>query len=250
MNLGTIFLSETVGTAMLVLLGTGVVATAILTKSKGLGGGWLLINFGWGLAVFAGVTVSYASGGHLNPAVTIGFLTTGSIDFGTALVYWAAQMVGAFIGAVLTYFAFKQHFDQEEDPGKKLGVFSTGPEIRSYGWNLVTEVIATFVLVFVVMSFGKTGPDAVVIEGVPGGLAALGALPVALLVVGIGASLGGPTGCAINPARDLGPRIAHALLPIKGKGKSDWSYAWVPVVGPLLGGVLAALASMVLLPAV
>ncbi|MGK9148931.1 aquaporin family protein [Plantibacter flavus] len=250
MNLGTIFLSETVGTAMLVLLGTGVVATAILTKSKGLGGGWLLINFGWGLAVFAGVTVSYASGAHLNPAVTVGLLTVGKITIVEALVYWAAQMVGAFIGAVLTYFAFKQHFDQEEDPGKKLGVFSTGPEIRSYGWNLITEIIATFVLVFVVLSFGKVGPGVETSAAIPAGLAALGALPVALLVVGIGASLGGPTGYAINPARDLGPRIAHALLPIKGKGTSDWSYAWVPIVGPLIGGVLAGLLSMVLLPAV
>ncbi|MFZ4893169.1 MIP/aquaporin family protein [Plantibacter sp. Mn2098] len=250
MNLGIIFLSEVVGTAMLVLLGTGVVATAILTKSKGLGGGWLLINFGWGLAVFAGVTVSYASGAHLNPAVTIGLLTVGKITITQALVYWAAQLVGAFIGAIITWFAFKQHFDLEEDPGKKLGVFSTGPEIRSYGWNLVTEIIGTFVLVFVVLSFGKTGAGVETTTTVPAGLAALGALPVALLVVGIGASLGGPTGYAINPARDLGPRIAHALLPIKGKGSSDWSYAWVPIVGPLIGGVLGGLASLVLLPAI
>lgn len=243
--LGTIFLSETVGTAMLILLGAGVVATAILAKSKGLGGGWLLINFGWGLAVFAGVTVSYSSGAHLNPAVSIGLLTTGQITFLQFLVYVAAQMVGAFIGAVLAWLAFKQHLDAETDPGAKLGVFSTGPAIRNYGWNLVTEVIATFVLVFVVIGFGRGG-DAEV--ATPAGLAALGAVPVALLVVGIGASLGGPTGYAINPARDLGPRIAHAVLPIKGKGSSDWAYAWVPIVGPLLGGVLAGLASMALLP--
>jgi glycerol uptake facilitator protein len=243
--LATIFLSETVGTAMLLLLGGGVVATAILAKSKGLGGGWLLINFGWGLAVFAGVTVSYASGAHLNPAVTIGLLTTGDIDFPQALVYWAAQMVGAIIGAVFVWLAFKQHLDAEEDPGAKLGVFSTGPAIRNYGWNLVTEIIATFVLVFVVIGFGRAGDSDL---GVPAGLAALGAVPVALLVVGIGASLGGPTGYAINPARDLGPRIVHALLPIKGKGSSDWSYAWVPIVGPLIGGVLAGALSGVLLP--
>jgi glycerol uptake facilitator protein len=224
---------------MLLLLGGGVVATAILAKSKGLGGGWLMINFGWGLAVFAGVTVSYASGAHLNPAVTIGLLTTGDISFVQALVYWAAQMVGAIIGAVFVWLAFKQHLDAEEDPGAKLGVFATGPAIRNYGWNLVTEIIATFVLVFVVIGFGRAEPA---------GLAALGALPVALLVVGIGASLGGPTGYAINPARDLGPRIAHAILPIKGKGSSDWSYAWVPIVGPLIGGVLAGALSGLLLP--
>lgn len=243
--LATIFLSETVGTAMLLLLGGGVVATAILAKSKGLGGGWLLINFGWGLAVFAGVTVSYASGAHLNPAVTIGLLTIGKITFVQALVYWGAQMVGAMIGAVLVWLAFKQHLDAEEDPGAKLGVFSTGPAIRNYGWNLVTEVIGTFVLVFVVIGFGRVGDTEL---GSPAGLAALGAVPVALLVVGIGASLGGPTGYAINPARDLGPRIIHALLPIKGKGSSDWSYAWVPIVGPLIGGVLAGALSGVLLP--
>lgn len=243
--LATIFLSEVVGTAMLLLLGGGVVATAILAKSKGLGGGWLLINFGWGLAVFAGVSVSYASGAHLNPAVTIGLLVKGDIDFVQALVYWGAQMIGAMIGAVLVWLSFKQHLDAEEDPGAKLGVFSTGPAIRNYGWNLVTEIIATFVLVFVVIGFGRVG-DAEV--GTPAGLAALGALPVALLVVGIGASLGGPTGYAINPARDLGPRIVHALVPIKGKGSSDWSYAWVPIVGPLIGGALAGALSGVLLP--
>ncbi|RUR02051.1 aquaporin family protein [Labedella endophytica] len=230
---------------MLLLLGGGVVATAILAKSKGLGGGWLLINFGWGLAVFAGVTVSYSSGAHLNPAVTIGLLTTGDITFVQALVYWGAQMVGALIGAFFVWLAFKQHLDAEEDAGAKLGVFATGPAIRNYGWNLVTEIIATFVLVFVVIGFGRVG-DAEV--GTPAGLAALGAVPVALLVVGIGASLGGPTGYAINPARDLGPRIMHALLPIKGKGSSDWSYAWVPIVGPLVGGVLAGAASGLLLP--
>jgi glycerol uptake facilitator protein len=243
--LATIFLSETVGTAMLLLLGGGVVANVLLAKSKGLGGGTLMINFGWGLAVFAGVTVSYSSGAHLNPAVTVGLLTVGDITFVQALVYFAAEMLGAIIGAVLVYLVYKKHFDAETDAGLKLAVFSTGPEIRSYGWNLLTEIVATFVLVFVVIGFGRAG-DAETMS--PAGLAALGALPVAFLVVGIGASLGGPTGYAINPARDLGPRIAHALLPIKGKGSSDWSYAWVPVVGPLLGGVLAGLASMALLP--
>lgn len=248
--LGTIFLSETVGTTLLLLLGGGVVATAILVKSKGLGGGWLLINFGWGLAVFAGVTVSYASGAQLNPAVTIGLATNGALtgnpmDVGTVFVYLAGQLLGAIIGAVLVWLAFKQHLDEEPDPGAKLGVFSTGPAIRSYGWNLVTEIIGTFVLVFVVIGFGRGGD---VDTATPAGLAALGALPVALLVVGIGASLGGPTGYAINPARDLGPRIVHALLPIKGKGTSDWSYAWVPVAGPIIGGILAGLLAVPLLP--
>jgi glycerol uptake facilitator protein len=244
-NLGLIFLSELVGTAMLLLLGGGVVANVALTKTKGNGGGFLLVNFGWGLAVFAGVTVSYASGGHLNPAVSIGFLVLGDISFVQFLVYVAAQLIGAFLGAVLVFLAYKKHFDEEPDPATKLGVFSTGPGILSPIWNVITEVIATFVLVFVVIGFGRGGD---VDLGVPAGLAALGAVPVALLVVGIGASLGGPTGYAINPARDLGPRIAHAVLPIRGKGGSDWGYSWVPVVGPLIGGALAALASMALLP--
>lgn len=247
-NLAVVFLSEVVGTAMLLLLGAGVVANAVLIKNKGFGGGFLMINFGWGLAVFAGVTVSYASGAHLNPAVTIGLVTNGATEFGqgvpvnllSILAYMGAQLIGAFIGAVLAFLAYKKHFDEEPDAGTKLAVFSTGPAIRSYGWNLVTEIAGTFVLVFVVIGFGRAEPGA--------GLAALGALPVALLVVGIGASLGGPTGYAINPARDLGPRLAHAVLPIKGKGSSDWSYAWVPVVGPLIGGALAGLAAIPFLP--
>lgn len=233
MTNGAIFISEFSGTAMLTLLGCGVVATAVLRGSKGFNGGWLLINFGWGLAVFAGVYVAFRSGGHLNPAVTVAQLIVGDITFGQAIVYWIAEFLGAFVGAVIAWLAFKQHFDAEEDPATKLGVFATGPAIRNYGWNTVTEVIATFVLVFVVLISG----------GTPSGL---GPLFVALLVVGIGASLGGPTGYAINPARDLGPRIAHAVLPIKGKGGSDWSYAWVPIVGPMIGGILGALAFLAL----
>ena len=242
---GDIFVSETIGTALLLLLGAGVVATAILPKSKGFGGGWLLINFGWGLAVFVGVYAAFKSGAHLNPAVTIGlfaahlpFATQTGADgvvaatadptLANMLVYFAAQLLGAFIGACLAFVAFKKHFDEDADPATKLAVFSTGPAIRSYGWNFATEVIGTFVLVFWIVAAGKT----------PSGL---GPLAVALVVLGIGASLGGPTGYAINPARDLGPRIAHALLPIKGKGPSDWSYAWVPVVGPMVGGLLGGL---------
>ncbi len=247
-NLGIVFVAELVGTAMLVLLGCGVVANVALVKTKGLGGGFLMVTIGWGLAVFAGVVVAYASGAHLNPAVTLGLVANGSTEFGSdvpvnlvsVLTYIGAQLLGAFLGAVLVWLAYKQHFDAEPEAGTKLGVFSTGPAIRSYGWNLVTEVVGTFVLVFVVIGFGRNGDAS--------GLAALGALPVALLVIAIGASLGGPTGYAINPARDLGPRIAHAVLPIAGKGASDWGYSWVPVVGPIIGGVLAGLAAIPLLP--
>jgi len=240
---GQIFISEFTGTAMLLLLGCGVVATAILKGSKGEGGGWLLINFGWGLAVFAGVYVAFRSGAHLNPAVTLALAITGpdngGIPWSEVPIYFAAELTGAFVGAIIAWLAFKQHFDAEEDPGKKLGVFSTGPAIRNYGWNVVTEAIGTFVLVFVIIAAGmiKSSP-----------LGWLSALGVALLIVSIGISLGGPTGYAINPARDLGPRIAHAVLPIKGKGGNDWAYSWVPVVGPIIGGVLAGLVAGLLLP--
>jgi glycerol uptake facilitator protein len=236
MSLWTVFFSEVAGTGMLLLLGCGVVANVILAGTKGFGGGWLLINFGWGLGVFAGVYVAFKSGAHLNPAVTLGLLANGvdqyapgvDVTFGSTLVYLSGELVGAFLGAVLAWLAYREHFDSTEDPALQLAVFSTGPAIRNYAWNLVTEIIGTFVLVFVILLFGST----------PSGL---GPLAVALLVVSIGASLGGPTGYAINPARDLGPRIAHALLPIKGKGNSDWGYSWVPVVGPIIGGVLAGL---------
>ena len=254
MSLATIFLSETVGTAMLLLLGGGVVANNILPKNKGTGTGFLHVNFGWGLAVFAGVLVSYKSGGHINPAVTLGLVAAGNKEFVPGIpvdavsisTYISAQMLGAFIGAVLCWLAYKKQFDTDADPALKLGVFSTGPEIRNPIWNLVTEAIATFVLVFVVIAAGHHGDASTT---VPGGLGWLGALGVSLLVVGIGASLGGPTGYAINPARDLGPRIAHAVLPIPGKGSSDWGYSWIPVVGPIIGGVTAGLVSGVLLPA-
>ncbi len=236
--MGEVFLLEVMGTAMLLLLGCGVVANAILPKNKGFNGGWLLINFGWGLGVFSGVFVAAKSGAHINPAVTFGLIANGAENFGgeaaleinvvNTLVYLSAEMLGAFIGAVLAWMAYKKHFDEDADPAVKLGVFSTGPEIRNYGWNFVTEFIGTFVLVFVILAFGNAPNE-------------LGPLAVALLVVGIGASLGGPTGYAINPARDLGPRIAHALLPIPGKGPSDWAYSWVPVAGPIAGGMVAGL---------
>jgi len=227
-----IFLPEVLGTATLLLLGCGVVANAVLPKTNGAGGGFFMISFGWGIAVFAGVYVAVESGAHINPAVTLGLLASG-VDLSLAEIatYLAAQLIGAFLGAVLAWAAHKKHFDDPEaDEGAKLGVFSTGPGIPSAAWNVVTEVIGTFVLVYVIVAFGST----------PSGL---GPLPVALLVVGIGVSLGGPTGYAINPARDLGPRIAHAVLPIPGKGSSNWGYSWVPIVGPIIGGVLGGLAA-------
>ncbi len=236
MSLGIVFLSEVFGTGMLTLLGCGVVANVALKGTKGNNGGFLMVNFGWGIAVFAGVYVAAMSGAHLNPAVTLGLLVDGKAEFApgvavsaaSTFTYFGGELLGAFLGAVFAWLAHKQHFDAEPLAASKLAVFSTGPAIRSYPWNLVTEIIGTFVLVFVILTFG----------GTPSGL---GPLAVALLVVGIGASLGGPTGYAINPARDLGPRIAHAILPIKGKGSSDWAYSWVPIVGPLLGGTIAGL---------
>jgi len=249
-NLGIIILSEILGTALLVLLGCGVVANVLLAKTKGFAGGTLMINIGWGLAVFAGVTVAYNSGAQLNPAVTLGLVASGATEFALGVsvsvvsvtAYILAQMVGGILGAVAVWLAYKQHFDAEPDGGNTLAVFATGPAIRSHRWNLVTEIIGTFVLVLVIIGFAGDR------QGVNGGLAALGALPVALLVIVIGTSLGGPTGYAINPARDLGPRIAHAFLPIKGKGRSDWAYSWVPVAGPVIGGVFAGWSSTFLLP--
>jgi len=226
--LGHIFLYETLGTMMLLLLGCGVVATAILKGSKGENGGWLLITFGWGLGVYVGVYVAFPTGAHLNPAVTVSQWMMGNISAEQAFVYFGAELLGAFLGAVLCWVAFREHFDAEPDPGKKLGVFSTGPAMRTPVWNILTEIIATFVLIFWILIAGGTPTQ-------------VGPLAVALVVIGVGASLGGPTGYAINPARDLGPRIAHAVLPIKGKGSSDWSYAWIPVVAPIVGAVLATL---------
>jgi glycerol uptake facilitator protein len=236
MSLGTVFVSELAGTAILLLFGCGVVANVALNKTKGLNGGFLLVNFGWAIGVFAGVYVAYRSGGHINPAVTLGLLASGADEyapgvdatFASTLVYLSAQFLGAFLGGVLTWASYKKHFDDTTEPEPLIGVFSTGPAIRNTPWNTVTEVIGTFVLVFVILTFGQT----------PSGL---GPLAAALLVLGIGNSLGGPTGYAINPARDLGPRVAHAVLPIPNKGSSDWSYSWIPVVGPVIGGVLAGL---------
>lgn len=233
-SLADIWMFETMGTATLVLLGCGVVANVALARTKGADGGFLLVNFGWGIAVFAGVYVAYKSGAHINPAVTLGMVTSGEgLSVLQVVSYFGAQLLGGCIGAALCWLAYRDHFDLDEsDPDSTLAVFATAPEIRNPPVNVATEVIGTFVLVFVITAFAKTPSD-------------LGPLPVALLVVGIGASLGGPTGYAINPARDLGPRLAHAVLPIRGKGASNWSYAWVPVVGPLTGGALAGVAARV-----
>ena len=244
MGLDEVFWSEVLGTGMLTLLGVGVVANVLLGKTKGkfVGPDWLLITIGWGLAVMAGVLVAYKSGAHINPAVTLGFWAADyeeyapgvEVDFQSTITYLGGEFVGAFLGAVVCWAAYKDHYDDEEaESALKLATFSTGPQIRNYGWNLITEVIGTFVLVFVILGLlaGAGAP------------ADLGAITVGLLVVGIGASLGGPTGYAINPARDLGPRVAHFIVPFKGKGDSDWAYSWVPIVGPIVGGIAAGLLS-------
>jgi glycerol uptake facilitator protein len=232
--------AETIGTAILILLGDGVVAGVLLNKSKGQNAGWVVITFGWGIAVMVAVfAVGQFSGAHLNPAVTFGMAVAGNTDWGDVPKYLIGEFLGAFIGAVLVFLAYLPHWAETEDPGLKLAVFSTGPAIRNYPANVLTEVIGTFLLVFAILAFFTNGAFA---------KDPLGGYIVALLVVGIGMSLGGPTGYAINPARDLGPRIAHALLPIPGKGPSDWGYSWVPVVGPLIGGVLGALAWKLFFP--
>ena len=225
------FISEIIGTATLVVLGDGVVANVILSKTKGYSGGLIAITVGWSMAVFVGVFISAAaSGAHLNPAVTIGLAYAGKFDWSNVPLYIAAQFIGAMLGAFLVWLAYKQHFDETEDPNLKLGVFCTAPAKRNSMFNFITEFIGTFVFMFAVLSLTKSSTS----------LGSLNALPVALVVLAIGLSLGGPTGYAINPARDLGPRIMHALLPIKNKRDSDWGYSWIPVLGPITGAVLAA----------
>jgi glycerol uptake facilitator protein len=232
----SIYGAETIGTALLILLGDGVVAAVLLANSKAQNSGWIVITWGWGMAVMVGVlAVAQFSGAHLNPAVTVGFAIADKIEWSDVPEYFAGEFSGAFIGACLVAAAYSNHWRPTEDPGLKLAVFSTGPAIRNTVANLVTEIIGTFVLVFGVLAIFANK-----FTTVP--TFALGGLFVGLLVLGIGLSLGGPTGYAINPARDLGPRIAHALLPIPGKGGSDWGYAWIPVIGPLIGGALGALA--------
>jgi glycerol uptake facilitator protein len=227
--------AEIIGTAILILLGDGVVAAVLLNHSKAQNSGWIVITWGWGMAVMVAVyAVGQFSGAHLNPAVTVGLWINGNIDGGDVPQYLIGEFVGAAVGATLVFLAYYQHFAATEDPGLKLAVFSTGPAIRNTGWNLVTEIIGTAILLVGVLGITDPGNKGV-------GTASLGGLLVGLLVLGIGLSLGGPTGYAINPARDLGPRIMHAILPIPGKGPSDWGYSWIPVVGPLIGGAIGAL---------
>jgi glycerol uptake facilitator protein len=230
----SIFGAETIGTAILILLGDGVVAAVLLNRSKAQNGGWIVVTFGWGMAVAMAVfAVGQFSGAHINPAVTFGNAVIGNTDWGDVPAYLGGQFVGAFIGATLVWAAYFNHWEATEDEGAKLGVFCTGPAIRKLAPNLITEIIGTFLLVFGILAI--VADQATLETGLAG-------LLVGLLVFAIGMSLGGPTGYAINPARDLGPRIMHFVLPIAGKGPSDWGYAWIPVVGPLIGGVLGALA--------
>jgi glycerol uptake facilitator protein len=225
------FFAEFFGTAMILIFGNGVVANVLLSKTKGNNGGWIVITFGWAVGVFTGVLIAAPiSGAHLNPAVTIALVLANKFSPSLMPLYISAQILGAMFGSGLAWLAYKNHFDATEDADAKLAVFCTGPNIRSYWNNIITEAIGTYVLALAVLYMAE--PEV--------GLGALNALPVALVVLGIGLSLGGPTGYAINPARDIGPRIMHFFLPIKGKRDSDWKYAWVPILGPVLGASLAA----------
>ncbi|MGH2750291.1 MAG: MIP/aquaporin family protein [Actinomycetota bacterium] len=236
------FTAELIGTGILVLLGDGVVAAVLLNKSKAQNAGWITITFGWGMAVAIAVyTVGSFSGAHINPAVTIGLASIGSVGWGDVPLYLSGQFTGAFLGAVLVWLAYLPHWAETEDPGLKLGVFSTGPAIRNPKMNFVTEVIGTAMLLLGVLALTYQDNAASIEAG-------LTPLLVGLLVLSIGLSLGGPTGYAINPARDLGPRIAHQVLPIAGKGDSDWGYAWLPVVAPIVGGILGAVLFQVAWP--
>lgn len=235
------FLGELIGTAVLIILGDGVVANVALSKTKGNNSGLIVVAFGWAMAVYTGVFIaSPYSSAHLNPAVSIGLAVAGKFEWALVPTYIAAQMLGAIIGATIVWLAYRDHFAQTTDKDIKLGVFCTAPAIRNTFNNLVTEIVATFILIFGVLyilgpMININNKDEII------GLGSIGALPVALLVLGIGLSLGGPTGYAINPARDLGPRIAHFILPIPQKRDSDWGYSWIPVVGPIVGGIIAAL---------
>ncbi|MDR9365452.1 MAG: MIP/aquaporin family protein [Balneolaceae bacterium] len=245
------FVAEIIGTAILILFGGGVVANVVLNKTKGYDSGWIVITWGWGMGVFIAVfTMGQFSGAHINPAVTVGLAVAGLFEWGLVIPYIIAQTIGGFLGAVLVWLAYKDHFEITEEGPTKLAIFSTAPEIRNYPANFLTEVIGTFILVYGVLLLPEAGfigsngelLTTIVIEGqeVGFGLGAISALPVGLLVLGIGLALGGPTGYAINPARDLGPRIAHAILPFSNKGSSDWAYSWVPVIAPLVGAAVAA----------
>jgi glycerol uptake facilitator len=240
-----IFLAEIVGTAILILIGNGAVANVVLARSKGFGSGWIVIATGWGLGVAMAVyAVGRVSGAHLNPAVTLGLASVGSVAWAKVPIYLAGEMVGAFVGAVLVYLSYLSHWGATDDADGKLAVFCTGPAIRSTVPNLITETVGTALLMFGVLAIGANALEIQSANQID--LSAVYSTGIAPLLVGflvwaIGLSLGGPTGYAINPARDLGPRIAHALLPIPGKRDSDWGYSWIPIVGPLVGGVAGAL---------
>jgi glycerol uptake facilitator protein len=242
----TPFIAEILGTMLMILLGNGVVANVVLKGTKGNNSGWIVISTAWGFAVFVGVAVAGPiSGAHLNPIVTLGLALIGKFAWSQVTLYILAQFIGAMLGAFLVWLSHKDHFAATEDEGGKLACFCTGPAIRNYSSNLMSEIIATFVLIFVI--FYIAGPELIMSSdtGAAIGLGTVGALPVAILVWAIGLSLGGTTGYAINPARDLGPRMMHAILPIKGS--SDWRYAWVPIVGPIIGSCLAATLYMLLI---
>lgn len=234
----TPFIAEIIGTAILILLGGGVVANVVLNKTIGNNSGWIVITTGWALAVYVAVVIAGPySGAHINPAVTVAVAIAGKFPWADVPMYILAQMIGAMIGASAVWLTYKNHFDETEDADSKKAVFCTAPAIRNTFSNFFSEMIGTFVLLFTIFYFtdaSLTEAETVI------GMGSLGALPVAFLVWSIGLSLGGTTGYAINPARDLGPRLMHAILPIKNKAKSDWSYAWIPVLGPLTGGALAA----------
>jgi glycerol uptake facilitator protein len=226
------FFGEFLGTMLLVLLGNGVVANVVLSKTKGHGSGWIVITFGWGMAVFIGCLVAmHYSDAHINPAVSFGLFVMGKINILTLIVYWVGQFWGAFVGAILVWLTYRSHFSETDNADLKLACFATSPAIRKTNSNLFVEIIGTFILVFVVFH----------IVSKPQMLGSLAPLSAAFLVLSIGLSLGGPTGYAINPARDLGPRIAHHILPIPGKRDSDWEYAWIPMTGPMIGALIAGL---------
>ena len=241
MTLLTKCMFEFIGTLVLILLGDGVCCATSLNKSKAKGAGWAVVTLGWGLAVMCGVFIAGPySGAHLNPAVTLGFAVSGKFAWCAVMPYVIAQMLGGFAGAVLVYMFYKDHFDATEDKATKLGVFCTAPAIMNKGRNFFCEAVASWLLVFVILALGTK-------ENLPEvGMGELGAFPVTMLIVAIGMSLGATTGYAINPARDLGPRLAHAVLPIKDKGSNGWDYSWVPVAGPIVGGTLAALTYMLM----
>jgi glycerol uptake facilitator protein len=236
------FTAELIGTMLLILLGTGVVANVILKGTKGYSGGWIVITTGWALAVFVGVVFAgpYSSA-HLNPAVTIGLAITKKFPWSDVGLYILAQVIGAMLGAFLTWVVYRDHFNSTSEPELQLAVFSTSPAIKNQLFNLLSEIIGTFVLMFVI--FYMTGAD-IPSQNTKIGLGSLGAVPVAFLVWAIGLSLGGTTGYAINPARDLGPRIIHSLVPMTHKGSSQWKYAWIPIIGPLIGSCIAAILYM------